>query len=88
MRQAIGLLLQFGVGRLIVAADQSDTIRYGVDHVLRQVGDIQGHGPQIRTCYFFRLFGLTSPTPAWRKAITVSESEKKADAIIGSADTP
>ena len=45
VRQAVGLLLELGVGQLVVPADQGDTVRDGVDGVLRQVGNIQGHGP-------------------------------------------
>ncbi len=43
VREAVGLLLQLGVGQLFVAADQGDTVRHGVDGVLGKVGDIQGH---------------------------------------------
>jgi hypothetical protein len=42
-----------GVGQLLVTADQGNTVRDGVDGMLSQVGNIQGHGPQIRTCYIF-----------------------------------
>ena len=45
VREAVGLLLELGVGQLLVAADQGDTVRDGIDGVLRQVGNIQGHGP-------------------------------------------
>ena len=44
VREAVGLLLQLGVGELFVAADQGDAVRHGVDGVLGKVGDIQGHG--------------------------------------------
>src|SRR6202020_804051 len=53
VREAVGLFLQFGVGQLLLAADQSNTVWDGVDGMLSQVGNIQGHGPQIRTCYIF-----------------------------------
>ena len=49
--EAVGLLLQLGVGQLLVAADQGDTVRHSVDGVLGEIGNIQGHGHQIRTCY-------------------------------------
>ena len=51
VREPVGLLLQLRVGQLLVAADQGDTVRHSVDGVLGEIGDIQGHGPQIRTCY-------------------------------------
>ncbi len=54
VRKAVGLLLQLCVCQLVVTADQGDTVRHSVDGVLGEVGDIQGHGPQIRTCYIFR----------------------------------
>ena len=41
--EAVGLLLQLGVGDLLVAADQGDTVRHGVDGVLGEIGDVQGH---------------------------------------------
>ncbi len=45
VREAVGLLLELGIGQLLVAADQGNTVRDGIDGVLRQVGNIQGHGP-------------------------------------------
>ena len=45
VRESVGFLLELGVGQLLVAADQGDTVRDGIDGVLRQVGNIQGHGP-------------------------------------------
>ena len=45
VREAVGFLLELCVGQLIVAADHGDTIGDGIDGVLRQVGNIQGHGP-------------------------------------------
>ena len=45
VREAVGFLLELGVGQLFVAADQGDTVGDGIDGVLRQVGNIQGHGP-------------------------------------------
>ena len=44
VREAVGLLLQLGVGQLLVAADQGDTVRHSVDGVLGEVGNVQGHG--------------------------------------------
>ena len=41
--QAVGLLLQLGVGDLLVTADQSDTVRHSVDGVLGEIGNVQGH---------------------------------------------
>ena len=45
VREAVGLLLELGVGQLLLAADQRYTVRDGIDGVLRQIGNIQGHGP-------------------------------------------
>ncbi len=42
--EAVGLLLQLGIGQLFVAADEGDTVRHSVDGVLGKIGDIQGHG--------------------------------------------
>ena len=41
--QAVGLLLQLGIGELFVAADQGNTVRHGVDGVLGEIGNVQGH---------------------------------------------
>jgi len=43
VREAVGLLLQLGVGDLIVTADQGDAIWHGVDGVLGEIGNVQGH---------------------------------------------
>jgi hypothetical protein len=45
VREAVRLLLELGVGQLLVTANQGNTVRDGVDGVLSQVGNIQGHGP-------------------------------------------
>ena len=42
--EAVGLLLQLGVGELVVTADQGDTVRHSVDGVLGKIGNVQGHG--------------------------------------------
>jgi hypothetical protein len=42
--EAVGLLLQLGVGQLLVTGDQGDTVRHSVDGVLGEIGNIQGHG--------------------------------------------
>jgi hypothetical protein len=42
--QAVGLLLQLGIGELVVTADQGDTVRHSVDGVLGKIGNVQGHG--------------------------------------------
>ena len=42
--EAVGLLLQLGVGELFVPGDEGDTVWHGVDGVLGEIGDIQGHG--------------------------------------------
>ena len=41
--EAVGLLLQLGVGQLFVAADEGDAVWHGVDGVLGEVGNVQGH---------------------------------------------
>ena len=41
--EAVGLLLQLGIGQLFVARDQGDAVRHGVDGVLGKIGNIQGH---------------------------------------------
>jgi hypothetical protein len=41
--EAVGLVLQLGVGDLLVAADQGDTVRHSVDGVLGEIGYVQGH---------------------------------------------
>ena len=50
--EAVGLLLQLGVGQLFVAADQGDAVWHGVDGVLGEVGDVQGHGPKLERVTF------------------------------------
>ncbi len=45
VREAVGLLLELGVGQLLLTADQRYTVGDGIDGVLRQIGNIQGHGP-------------------------------------------
>ena len=42
--QAIGLVLELGVGELTVAADQRDPLGESVDGMLEQVGHVQCHG--------------------------------------------
>ncbi len=42
--EAVRLLLQLGVGELLVAADEGDAVRHGVDGVLGEIGNVQGHG--------------------------------------------
>ena len=42
--QAVGLLLELGVGQLVVTTDEGDTVRHGIDGVLGEIGDVQGHG--------------------------------------------
>ena len=49
--EAVGLLLQLGVGELLVAADEGDAVGHSVNGVFGKVGNIQGHGHQTRTCY-------------------------------------
>ncbi|OBI79775.1 hypothetical protein A5663_18590 [Mycobacterium sp. E740] len=42
--QPVGLVLQLGVGQLVVAADQGDAVWHGIDGVLGEIGDVQSHG--------------------------------------------
>ncbi len=41
--KAVGLLLQLGVGQLLVTRDEGDTVRHSVNGVLGEIGNIQGH---------------------------------------------
>ncbi len=50
--EAVGLLLQLGVGQLLVAADQGNAVWHGVDGVLGEVGDVQGHGTKLERVTF------------------------------------
>ena len=47
VREAVGLLLKLGIGDLLVTADQGDAVGYGIDGVLGEIGDIQGHVPKL-----------------------------------------
>ena len=51
MREAVRLLLQLGIGQLLVARDKGYTVGHSVDGVLGEIGNVQGHGHQTRTCY-------------------------------------
>ena len=51
MGQPVGPLLEFGVGDLPIAAGHRDTIAEGVGRMLEEVGEVQGHGNESRTCY-------------------------------------
>ena len=50
--EAVGLLLQLGVGELFVAGDQGDAVRHGVDGVLGEIGNVQGHGTKLERVTF------------------------------------
>ena len=50
--QAVGLLLQLGIGQLFVTADQGNAVRHGVDGVLGEVGNVQGHGTKLERVTF------------------------------------
>ncbi|BBZ31566.1 hypothetical protein MCNF_01710 [Mycolicibacterium confluentis] len=52
MRQAVGFLLEFGIGQLLVAADECDTVRHGIDGMLGEIRDVQGHGPKLERVTF------------------------------------
>jgi hypothetical protein len=36
---------------VFVTADKGYTVRHRVNGVLGEISNVQGHGPQIRTCY-------------------------------------
>ena len=50
--QAVGLLLQLGVGELFVAGNEGDTVRHGVDGVLGEIGNVQGHSTKLERVTF------------------------------------
>ena len=50
--QAVGPLLQLGVGELFVPGYDGDTVWHGVDGVLGKIGDIQGHGTKLERVTF------------------------------------
>lgn len=43
MSQAVGLLLQLGVGQLFVATNQCDAVRHSINGVLGKICNIQSH---------------------------------------------
>src|SRR5260370_12717253 len=51
MRQPVGPFLELAVGDLPVAAGHCDALGKGVRGVLEEVGKVQGHGNESRTCY-------------------------------------
>ena len=51
--QPVGLLFQLGEGDLLVTADQRNTVRDGIDGVLGEIGDIEGHDPKLERVTFF-----------------------------------
>ena len=50
--EAVGLLLQLPIGQLVVAADQGNAVWHGVDGVLGEVCNIQGHGTKLERVTF------------------------------------
>ena len=42
--QAVGFLLELGIGQLVVATDQGDAVRHSIDSVLSEIGDVKSHG--------------------------------------------
>lgn len=64
VREAVGLILQLGVGQLLIAADNGDTVRHGVDGVLGEIGNIQGHGRKLERVTF-----LDKLTPDGQKEV-------------------
>jgi hypothetical protein len=52
VREAIGLLFELSVGQLLLTADQGYTVGDGIDGVLRQISNIQGHGPKLERVTF------------------------------------
>jgi len=53
MSQPVGPLLELAVHDLPVAASHRGAITEGVYGVLEEVGEVQGHGNESRTCYCF-----------------------------------
>ena len=51
MSQPVGTFLQLAVGQLPVAAGHRGTFGEGVRGMLEEVGEVQGHGNESRTCY-------------------------------------
>src|SRR5260370_7130551 len=51
MRQPVGPFLELAVGDLPVAPGHCDALGKGVRGVLEEVGKVQGHGNESRTCY-------------------------------------
>ena len=50
--EAVGLLLQLSIRQLLVTADQGDAVRHGVDGVLGEIGNVQGHEPKLERVTF------------------------------------
>ena len=53
MSQPVGPLLELAVRDLPVAAGYRGTFSEGVHGMLEEVGEVQGHGNESRTCYCF-----------------------------------
>jgi hypothetical protein len=53
MSQPVGSLLEFGVADLAIAAGHRGAFGEGIRRVLEEVGEVQGHGNESRTCYCF-----------------------------------
>ena len=51
MGQPAGALVELAVGDLPVSAGHRGTVGEGVRRVLEEVGEVQGHGNESRTCY-------------------------------------
>jgi hypothetical protein len=50
--QAVGPLLQLGVGEPFIPGYDGDTVWHGVDGVLGKIGNIQGHGTKLERVTF------------------------------------
>ena len=79
--EAVGLLLQLAVGQLVVAADQGDAVWHGVDGVLGEVCNVQGHGTKLERVTF-RDKSVASMQEGGRPVSDVKSTEKGPDALI------
>jgi hypothetical protein len=62
--QPVRAFLELAIGHLPVTAGQRQAIREGVHSMLEEIGNVQGHGNESRTCY---RFGQPSAVPNMRR---------------------
>ena len=53
VRQPVGLLLELGEGDLLVPADDGHAVGHGVDGVLGEISDVEGHEHKLERVTFF-----------------------------------